>query len=45
MILWQRREDGEGTVLELEGAELLIYDLPHDLVGGHDREEVSIRNC
>ena len=35
----------EGTVLELERAELLIYDLPHDLVGGHGRGEVSIGNC
>ena len=25
-----------GHSLELEGAELLVDDLPHDLVGGHD---------
>lgn len=24
-------------VLQLEGAELLIYDLPDDLIGGHCR--------
>lgn len=27
----------EVTVLELEGTELLVYDLPDDLVGGHCR--------
>lgn len=25
-------------LLELEGTELLVYDLPDDLIGCHDRE-------
>ena len=32
---------GRKDLLELERAELLIYDLPDDLVGRHDGERVS----
>lgn len=36
MIMWNLVVCGEwGGVLEFEGAELLVYDLPYDLVGCH----------
>lgn len=31
-------QDREGSVLQLERTELLIYNLPDNLIGGHSRE-------
>lgn len=37
--LYSRGQNKEETVLQLEGAELLIYDLPDNLIRGHDRRK------
>ena len=39
MLAMGKRDKKRGKwLLELEGTELLVYDLPDYLIGGHDRE-------
>ena len=43
MLAMGKRDKGRGKwLLELEGTELLVYDLPDYLIGGHDRVVLEV---